>query len=461
LVLSGDAASGEVVLRQIDVNLPGVMPLVLERTHVSSYHHGRLFGVSWASTLDQRLEVDGRGVLFASVDGMVLAYPPPVTPDAAVFPHEGPRWPLTRTDDGYTIDVPQEGRTLRFQASFEGDGTEQRLAAVRDRNGNLIDLHYEDGTLIEVRHSGGYRIAVDSDEGHVTALRLLTEAANGRSGGQVLVRYSYDQAGHLAEVINASGRPFRFDYDPEGRLTRWTDRNGYWYRYVYDDQGRCVRGIGSGGFLTASLAYETGATVVTDSLGRPTTYQFNELGQVVAETGPDGGTAKSEWDHDDRLLRRTDPLGRATGYEYDDLGGLTAVVRPDGSRVTFQRDPSGRPTEIVEPDGAVWPAAYDARGNPIRVTDPAGETMAYSYDPRGGLAAITDPIGHTVRIENNAAGLPVSVTDALGNTTRYHRDAAGRVSAIVDPVNGVPGPPLPPPLPSAGDHGSPAPGASG
>ncbi|MCW2916568.1 MAG: hypothetical protein JWN52_4636, partial [Actinomycetia bacterium] len=102
-----DVATGEVLLNQTDVELAGALPLVLERTHVSSYREGRLFGISWASTLDQRLEVDSQGVCFASADGMVLAYPHPPASRASVLPAEGPRWPLTRVENGgYTITDP-------------------------------------------------------------------------------------------------------------------------------------------------------------------------------------------------------------------------------------------------------------------------------------------------------------------------------------------------------------------
>ena len=56
---------------------PGALPLILERTHISSYRNGLWFGPSWASTLDQRLQLDADGVVFAAADGMRLEYPPP------------------------------------------------------------------------------------------------------------------------------------------------------------------------------------------------------------------------------------------------------------------------------------------------------------------------------------------------------------------------------------------------
>ncbi|WIX80079.1 DUF6531 domain-containing protein [Amycolatopsis carbonis] len=58
-------STGRVMLTQEDVRLDAALPLVLSRTHLSSYRIGRAFGASWASTLDQRLEADGDAVHFA------------------------------------------------------------------------------------------------------------------------------------------------------------------------------------------------------------------------------------------------------------------------------------------------------------------------------------------------------------------------------------------------------------
>jgi hypothetical protein len=201
-----DVASGEVVLQQVDVELPGILPLVLQRIHVSSYRSGGLFGISWTSTLDQRLEVDSQGVCFASTDGLVLVYPHLPSAQLYGLPVEGPRRPLRRTEDGgYTLTDPQLGRMFHFPASLGGGGL--ALTAISDRNGNRIDIvRDEAGTPVEIRHSGGYRIAVESHAGRVKALRLLTAGADGPAAGTVLIRYGYDDAGHLSEAVNSSGK---------------------------------------------------------------------------------------------------------------------------------------------------------------------------------------------------------------------------------------------------------------
>lgn len=435
-----DVATGEMVLQQLDVDLlgtelPGVLPLVLARTHVSSYRVGRWFGPSWTSTLDQRLEVDGGGAFYASPDGMLLAYPAP-TVDTPVLPQEGPQLPLTRTEDGgYRLDDPDTGHTLHFRPTGLESGTVLPLAAVTNRTGARIDLDYDpDGTITGLRHSGGPHIAVETTGGLITALRLHHAGPHG--GDQELVRYGYDTAGRLTEIVNSSGQPLRFAYDPHGRMTRWQDRNGTWYRYTYDPHGRCVHTSGSDGCLDGDFTYdpEGGVTVATDSLGHATTFHLDEGFRVVREVDPLGHTTTTEWDRYDRPLAVTDPLGRTTSYTHDQDGNLTQITRPDGSRATTTYNELRQPLTATGPDGAVWRHAYDQRGNPTTVTDPTGATTTYAYDERGHLSAVTDALGNTHQIHTDTAGLPIALTDPLGATTRYRRDPFGRVTTVTDPL---------------------------
>lgn len=421
-----DVASGDVVLPQTDVEMAGVLPLVLRRLHLSSYRVGRFFGSSWASTLDQRLEVDEEGVSFAGDDGTLLFYPHP-TPTS--WPHVGPRKFLARTDTGYTITDP-EGQKLHFGIG----GAVLPLLAITDRNGNRVEFDRDDaGVPTEIRHSGGYRIRVETSDGLITALHLC--GADDGADLQ-LVRYGY-RDGRLAEVINASGVPLRFAYDHAGRLTSWTDRNGAWYRYAYDHEGRVVRADGSGGFFSGTMSYADGVTRWTNSLGQQTAYHLNERGQTVREVDPAGNEVLSEWDEFDRLLERADPLGRVVRYEYGATGGLIAVTQPDGSQARIEYNDDGLPVTVIAPDGTVSRHEYDVRGNVVRMIDPVGAVTRYSYDERGHLSRIVDPLGGVCTVESDVAGLPVSVTDATGATARYERDGFGRVTAVVDPVGAV------------------------
>lgn len=426
-----DVATGQVFLKQTDVALAGVLPLVLERTHFSDYRVGRFFGRSWASTLDQRLEVEDDAIYFAGDDGARRIYPHPAADGSPVLPREGARVPLARgADGGYTITDHKAGRTLHFPAVSGGVAP---LAAIADRNGNRIELDYgDDGLPVELRHSGGYRLAIASQERRITELRLRDQAGEDIS----LVRFGYDDAGQLTEVINSAGLPFRFGYDTAGRITGWEDRNGQRFAYFYDDLGRCVRTEGTGGALTGTWEYQDDLTRYTDSLGQVTEYHLNERRQVVRHVDALGSSTVQEWDRYQRLLSRTDPLGTTTRYDYDEAGNLLSITDPDGSQVRATYHTFGQPTEVTDATGAVWRQAYDERGNLVTVIDPLGAITRYAYDGRGHIGSITDALGNERQIQTNAAGLPVEAADPAGAVTRYERDQFGRIMVIAEPHGG-------------------------
>jgi RHS repeat-associated protein len=428
-----DLTTGQMFMGQIDVALTGALPLDIERTHFSSYRVGRFFGRSWASTLDQRIEIEDGAVYFAGADGARLTYPMPRTAGVEVLSDSGPRWPLTRAASGdYAVSQPEFGRVLHFSA---GPGP-RSITAIADRNGNRVDFHYDaTGVPTEIRHSGGYRIGVSSSNGLVTALALHQP-----SGEPItLVRYRYDNARQLVEVINSSGQALRFEYDPAGRVTSWTDRNGEWYRYNFDAAGRVSHTEGSGGALTGTWVYdeENRATRYTNSLGHTATYHYNEKFQIVREIDPLGNETRQEWSGYNRLAARTDALGRTTRYAYDDAGNLVTITRPDGAQATAEYNDLGLAVRVVDPDGAVWLQEYDERGNRIAVTEPTGAVTRHRFDEQGRLTEIVDALGQTRRIQTNAAGLPTAITDPLGQVTHYERDVFGRVVAITDPLGGT------------------------
>ncbi|RKN04314.1 DUF6531 domain-containing protein [Streptomyces radicis] len=429
-----DMATGELLMSATDVQLPGVLPLIIERHHISSHRHGRCFGRSWASTLDQRLELDEHGVRFHTADGMTLLYPRP-DPDEPVFPVEGPRWGLTwdgRPGSPLTVRQRETGHTLRFAPVPGRPGAELPLASVTDRNGNTIRFAYDPatGAPTEVSHSGGYRVGVATERGRVTELRLLNDPDR-----PVLRRYDYHN-GLLSEIHNSSGLPLTFTYDDHARITRWEDRNGYWYAYEYDEDGRCVHTTGSERALEYHYAYDAAdhRTTVTDSLGHATVHQFNDSFQLTAETDPLGNTTAWEWDRYDRATGVTDPVGTTTRFRYDGYGDLLAIEGPAGTELFVERDAAGQPVRTTLADGSVWAQVHDDRGNRVAITDPAGNVVRLSHHPTGATAETTDQLGHSTRRLCDAAGLPVAVTDGLGRTTRFDRDAFGRVVRRTDPL---------------------------
>ncbi|MFJ1768147.1 RHS repeat-associated core domain-containing protein [Amycolatopsis sp. NPDC088138] len=404
-----DVETGDVLVTESDLVVPGPLGQLIVRNHVSSYRAGRWFGPSWASLVDERLTVADGTVTYHSADAMILRFPVPAPGRSATSPH-GPLRRLHAQGTEYVLENPARGTLHRFVPA-EGDPDLLLLREIRTEAGGYVELEHDaDGAPALLTHSGGARIAFDVDGGRIRAVRALSD------GADVLVaRYDYDTNGHLSLRANSSSRPARYTHDPEGRITGWTNHIGAWYRYVYDQRGRCVRGVGDQGYLDASLVYGDRRTTVTDSAGRQTVYEFDENGNTVALTDRTGGVTRREWGPRDVLLSRTDPLGRRTEFEHDAQGRLVSVLRADGSRVLIaERDDDALVIEVADGD-RVFRRRYTAPNLPDPYTDPLGVTA----DQHLEQVADTDtaPDTATPRVEADLFGRPRVIEGVAGRTT--------------------------------------------
>ncbi|NLU66988.1 DUF6531 domain-containing protein [Streptomyces sp. HNM0574] len=437
-----DVASGELLHKQVDVDLPGVLPLRLVRAHLSSYRYGQFFGPSWASTLDERLEVTEDGVIWAREDGSLLRYAELPAPGSKipVHPVTGKPLPLAHTGTGalgestYEITDPRTGRVRSFADSPSKSGWFW-LRHITDRNGNEIAISRRaDGTPTTLNHTGGYVVRVHAENGRCTRLTL-----DAPDGSLELKSYRFEGGDNVTHVINSSGGALEFDYDGLGRMASWTDRNGSTFRYEYDDQHRVVRTIGPDGYLSSRFVYDRvrRTTRYTDSQGAATVYLFNARHQPVAETDALGNTTQRVWDEHGNVLSRTDPAGHETRYVYDSAHNVTEVHAPDGTVASVTYNDLNLPAEITAADGSVWRQTFDGLGNLTERVAPDSAVTRFAYDSTGAVTAITGAAGMVSRYRNNAAGLPVFYTDPHGHTADLERDALGRPSRMTDALGAV------------------------
>ncbi|MFJ7170200.1 putative T7SS-secreted protein [Streptomyces globosus] len=441
-----DLATGRMFLPQTDVELPGILPLVFTRRTESGCAVGRFLGPAWTSTVDERLEVDGAGVIHVTAEGLLIPYAHPV-PGVPTLPQKGRgRAQLARDGNGdYTVTDPDSGLVFHFAGPFGskpgGDG-EAWLSGISERNGHSITVERDtEGVPLALVHSAGHRVNVSVADGLVTALTL---AGAGQDGADLLLMaYGYDGS-DLTTVTKPSGATTTFVYDDRRRVTAWIDSNGSRYDYVYDDLDRVVAEGGEAGHIQITLSYtdpdpQTGqhTTTLTTSEGHATRHVFGPGCKLLVLTDPLGHTTRFTYDARGNLLSRTDPLGRTTAFFYDEEDRVVSAVRPDGSELHTVRGRFGLPMEVVGPDGARMLHEFDERGNRTAVTDPAGFTSRYTYDHAGRLTSFADAEGATSRVVCDAAGLPVEVTDPAGAVTRTERDALGRPVRITDPMGGI------------------------
>jgi RHS repeat-associated protein len=444
-----DPISGQMLCTQTDVDLPGILPLLLRRSYASAYRHGTLFGPGWSSTLDQRLVIDQDGIHFLGDDAQQLDYPVPTQPGQKVLPAAGARWPLAwdRKLDGIAITDPATGWTRHFAPPPRGavagkPGRETRyLARITDRNGNWLAITRDgDSVPTRVDHFGGYRIEIDSSYRaggfRVEALRMVPD-----SGEQsiALGRFEYDPAGRLVEITDTSGTPYIYEYDDRDRITAWIDQTGYRYEYRYDESGRVGWAGGQDGTLSGSFEYDDAARVtrVADSFENVTEYHYDARRHLTKIVDPLGAVTATLYDRFGRLVEQTDPLGHTTRFTLTEQGRPTRVEQADGSVFQAEYNVLGQPTLVVAADGRSWSYAYDEHGNLLNATDPSGGTAHYGYRENGSMSSETDALGRTHLIESNRAGLPVAITDPDGSTWQLIRDGLGRQIQEVDPLGAL------------------------
>ncbi|MET7990739.1 DUF6531 domain-containing protein [Amycolatopsis sp. NPDC005232] len=480
-----DIATGEVVMTQVDLTLPGEAgDLVLSRTHLSSYRAGRWFGRSWASTLDQRLELRPEQIQYYAEDGMVLVYPLPGD-GAAVLPLEGPRHPLRWTPQGYRLSAGS--RDLVF-AEVPGGGRRVLPLTMIEQDGSRTTIeHSPTGAPWLLRRDDGTEIHIAAGIDRIVAL--------GVPGAAPVVRFGYNRLGQLTQIADFAGHQTTLDYNVDERIVGWQDRTGTWYRYVYDADGRCVRSVGADRYLNGTFTYDTTARTTrhTDALGHSWTYRLNETGQLVERTDPLGHTRRYSWSRYDELLAQVDELGRLTSYGYED-GALTTVTRPDGSVVRLtstasgevvlesgvdeakaravisasdpyadlpgvstrlrvegpadtlsdepvitasarpgDRDPFGRPRLVHTASGGEIRLGWTAEGRRAWRIGPHGDREGWQYDAEGHVVEHRDAAGRTTRRKYGPFGLLTEEFDPSGARTGYSYDHELRLVAVTSP----------------------------
>ncbi|MFD9023700.1 DUF6531 domain-containing protein [Streptomyces parvulus] len=434
-----DMATGAMYLPQTDVELPGLLPLVFTRRVASDYRCGWWFGPTWASTIDQRLEVDDKGVVFVTEDGLLLEYPHPVVNEAPVMPVTGPRQPLVRLEDGsYRVEDPLAGQFRHFSPP-RADRV-ALIARITDRNQNTITFDHDDyGSPVAIRHSAGYHVRLTTSSGRIAEMSLVGADVDGSD--LTLKRYGYTD-GTLTETINSSLRPLRFSYDERLRITSWTDTNGRSYAYAYDDRDRCVAAGGEGGHFSLTLDHDgtdtewpdCRVTTLTTAEGASTRFVVNDGCQVVAEVDALGHRQRTDYDENHHVVRRVDAMNQMTWFENNAYGQLVRVVRPDGHEIRAEYNELALMERLVGADGLVQQHVYDGCGNRTAEFDRAGNVTGFTYDGAGRLTSVTDPMGHVTIVRCDSAGLPLEITDALGGVTVYERDGLGRPVAVTKPT---------------------------
>lgn len=438
-----DVASGKVLTECVDAELPGPLPLKIERIYSSAFasRPGPL-GHGWSFSLNQAIWRERGKVVLLGEDGREIEFDTFDLAKHQIGPGQQVEDRINRLTlhceaQGVWRVVDQAGIARLFAPVAGRRDGRAMIQQIRSACGfHVIRFEYDEhGRLAQVHDGGGRTVALRHDEqGRLLELWLPKPAGEGHDCHR---RYEYDDQGDLIRVTDALGGQWHFSYVTH-LLTRETDRAGLSFHFAYDGLGEdswCVRTWGDGGIHDHVLSYDkvNRVTYVTNSLGATTVYRMNLAGQVVEICDPHG--AKTVYDYDPHTLaqrRETDGLGRTTSYSHDARGNVIRVDRPDGTHVQMGYDARNSLTHAIDPLGAEWSWRYDDHGRIAEQVLADGKTIRYQYEG-GYLTRIVNPQGDTIALGYDSQGNVAAVRAQDGTTTQWRYDALGRALTVGDP----------------------------
>ncbi|MCF3506406.1 RHS repeat protein, partial [Stenotrophomonas maltophilia] len=256
---------------------------------------------------------------------------------------QGTNWQLSRAGERIYFDA--DG--LMQRRDFE-DGT------------SLTYAHDSRGRLLSITHSTGRRVDVQylapGDDSLISALVVA---------GQPVVSYTYSPAGELTTATYADGASRTYHYEDArfpGYLTGITAEGSQRYSwYGYDAKGRVTCSRHSGDCSQADVGIDgvrleytpAGTTIVTDALGKQSTYALTAIGssglprKVNGITESNGSISRTYLpegtDFRRRLQSVTDRRGVVTNYAYAEASDAVAGA----VSVTTTTEAAGTPDQRI------------------------------------------------------------------------------------------------------------------
>ena len=324
---------------------------------------------------------------------------------------------LVKNGDG-SFDLTQKDQTRHH---FAANG---HLEYIEDSNGNRTTLAYDgQNRLTTVTEAAGRSLTLSY--GSPVSTTLITGVADPAAR---TLHFTYNISGELVSLVDVTGQTTSMTYDANHRLLTTTDANNHTFvRNVYDASGRVAQQF-NGLNQSWSFAYDEPGhkTLVTDPLGRVTTYQYDGEWRLTSEKDALNQTASFSYDGDSNRIQVVDRRGNASGYLYDERGNTTLITNTLGFTTSMAYDNRNNLLTRRDALSRTTSYAYDARSNLTQRVDALGNAITYTYDGYGLLTAVTDALGRTTGYGYNTLGDRTVITDALGQVTTFSYDNAGR-----------------------------------
>ena len=220
--------------------------------------------------------------------------------------------------------------------------------------------------------------------------------------------WQYDTNGYLLKILGPASKTLaKYTYDTAGRVLTYSDAESYVLAYEYDNLDRLTK-ITYPDSTTQTYTWDKlNVASSQDRLGRTTSYTYDALGRLTAET---------------------DPMSKTTQYGYYENGRLKTLTDARGKTTTWNRDIEGRVTSKVLADGKTTTLTYDTSSRLISQLDAAGQTKSFTYTADDQVASIaytsaSNPTTGVSFTYDTTFPYVTAMTDATGTTSYTYVDA--------------------------------------
>lgn len=323
---------------------------------------------------------------------------------------------------------------LSMQYRYDYDKTKREYyVKVTELDGRVIERWYDrDGVQTRYDRYSNTNESVQFDGNH----RIVTNERG------LETRYERDVWDNVTKTIYPDGATETTEYDYRFDLPKQkTDALGSVTAYQYDGNGNLLQmqeAMGTaveratkytyGGYGRLTSQKQVGSDPTRDAV---TEFGYDDKGNLVQVTDPEGHVSKYTHDEMGNVLKRTDALGHDWVSTYNAAGWIETRRDPELNVQRYEYDKVGNRAKAIDARGNESTMVFDVRNRLIEITDYEGHATTLAYDTSGRLVGLTGPLGSRSTLVYDADGRLVAQTDPAGNTTTQHYDDQGGIDKTV------------------------------
>ena len=355
---------------------------------------------------------------------------------------------LTQTVTGLN-GVPQAKTTMSVTTDYTSTAnTKSTVKVERGNNPSTYSYAYNENNAV-TSLTGNDDLSISCTYDDNTQPQLPTAVETNSTN---ISKVEYDDRGNILSVTEKSNSGFgertvSMSYNSMNDVKSFTDALGNTTYFSYDNSGNLISVSKPEGVTTERTVDSRGLVkTVTNPMAIKTNFDYNEYGNVIETTLPVLDIVSSiKYDAASRPLSITDPLGRTSHTTYNRNDQVTEEEDAMGHTTQYDYDPNGNLTTITNAKGGVTTLTYDDATDQLTSMAFAGSTKHYSYNKDGSLNTFTKPDGTRLNYSYDALGritsdgvnsysydskLRLKSISGNGQTLTYNYDGFNRVSSV-------------------------------